>query len=116
MQPTHNPLPPGARRALIMLEILVGVLLAVVALLTTRSLGESQRIDQRARTTVAVTCSFYADLAAADTTLTDKSGELAVKLLADTRRIHHALGCAPPLHAPAPALRRLAVKFHVDLE
>lgn len=107
---------PGARRAVNTLRVVVGVMVLAVALLVTQAVGESSRIDRRVSLATASMCSFYADLAAADSTLTKQSGELAVKLLADSRRIHRELRCPGRLPPPSRVLRELSAKHHVDLE
>ena len=96
------------RTALILLVVLVG-------LVATSYVTQRMTLSRVNRTTSSQ-CDFYAVLAAAQTTLTKESGELAVKLLVDSRRAFLGLGCPGELPEPTRTVRELAAKFHVDLE
>jgi hypothetical protein len=104
---------PGARHAVNTLRAMVGVLLLVVGVLTTRSLGESHRIDTRVTAAVGSGCDFYRDLATAP--LASNTRKLGIKLVADSRSAYLGLRCGR-LPAPSKTLRELAAKYKVPLK
>ena len=91
------------------------VLLAVlVGLVVTSYLTQRMTLSRVNRTTSSQ-CDFYGVLAEAQSTLTPKSGELAVKLLVDSRRAFLGLGCPGKLPTPTPVVRDLAAKYRIEL-
>ena len=95
------------RTALILLVVLVG-------LVSTSYLTQRMTLSRVNRTTTSQ-CDFYNVLAEAQSTLTPKSGELAVKLLVDSRRAFLGLGCPGSLPEPTPVVRDLAARYRIEL-
>lgn len=104
-----TPITPGAKRAVVMLFVLV------VALTAANLWFTASEVD-RVRGAVLASCAFAADVGSAPVAVAPggKASELGVAIVADSRAQWRRLGCPGHLAPPQPSFIRWARYYGLD--